>query len=195
MRDGDNNTEVLVQYFKLVTFHDRPPCMTHPTPPIALMMSCDVTWHHWCYVAPPPLHSWTLILWLHFFFYLSLVMSWETFPHSYTSPHIHSWIFEALLNNFISHLSWFKKLSLTHTYPLKTSHELLKHYELLFSELESLIKCWMWIEWIFSQFTFNILWVTLTQKIITHRVSKIHERFWGNVYEQGKVSETMTSER
>ena len=42
------------------------------------------------------------------------------------------------------------------------------------------------IEWIFSQFTFKILWVTLTQKIITHRVSKIHERFWGNVYEQGK---------
>ena len=41
------------------------------------------------------------------------------------------------------------------------------------------------IEWIFSQFTFKILWVTLTQKIITHRVSKIHERFWGNVYEQG----------
>ena len=28
------------------------------------------------------------------------------------------------------------------------------------------------IEWIFSQFTFNILWVTLTQKIITHRVFK-----------------------
>ena len=51
------------------------------------------------------------------------------------------------------------------------------------------------IEWIFSQFTFKILWVTLTQKIITHRVSKIHERFWGNVYEQGKVSQAMTSER
>ena len=33
MRDGDNNTEVLVQYFKLVTLHYRPPCMTHPTPP------------------------------------------------------------------------------------------------------------------------------------------------------------------
>ena len=46
------------------------------------------------------------------------------------------------------------------------------------------------IEWIFSQFTFNILWVTLTKKIITHRVSKIHEWLWGDVYEQGKVSET-----
>ena len=104
------------------------------------------------------------------------------------------------LNNFICHLSWFKKLSLTHTHPLKyhswifktlwviifwvrvthkmlnvnwekihsiilsltchglrnfplththplkTSHEFSKPYELLFSELESLIKCWMWIE-------------------------------------------------
>ena len=74
-----------------------PPCMTHPTPPIMPMMSRDITWHHWCDVARPPLRSWTLILWLHFFFfYLSLVMSWENFPHSYTSPHIHSWIFEAL---------------------------------------------------------------------------------------------------
>ena len=28
------------------------------------------------------------------------------------------------------------------------------------------------------QVTFNILQVTLTQKIITHRLSKIHEWFW-----------------
>ena len=41
-------------------------------------------------------------------------------------------------------------------------------------------------EWIFSQFTFNILWVTLTQKIITHRVLTIHDWFWGDVYESGK---------
>ena len=44
------------------------------------------------------------------------------------------------------------------------------------------------IEWIFMQFTFNILWVTLTQKIITHRVSTIHDWFWGDMYESGKVS-------
>ena len=42
------------------------------------------------------------------------------------------------------------------------------------------------IEWIFMQFTFNILWVTLTQKIITHRVLKIHNWFWGDVYESGE---------
>ena len=35
----------------------------------------------------------------------------------------------------------------------------------------------------------------LTQKIITHRVLKIHEWLWGDVYEQGKVSQAMTSER
>ena len=50
------------------------------------------------------------------------------------------------------------------------------------------------IEWIFMQVTFNFLQVTLTQKIITHRVLKIHKWFWGDVYEQGKVSETMTSD-
>ena len=35
----------------------------------------------------------------------------------------------------------------------------------------------------FSQFKFNILQVTLTQKIITHRLSKIHECIRGDVYE------------
>ena len=44
------------------------------------------------------------------------------------------------------------------------------------------------IEYIFMQFTFNILQVTLIQKIITHRVSKIHEWIWGDLYEWGKVS-------
>ena len=42
------------------------------------------------------------------------------------------------------------------------------------------------IEWIFMQFTFNILWVTLTQKIITCRVLKIHKWIWGDLYEWGK---------
>ena len=45
------------------------------------------------------------------------------------------------LNNFISHLSWFKKLSPTHTHPLTYIHEFSIAYELLFFELESLIKC------------------------------------------------------
>ena len=42
--------------------------------------------------------------------------------------------------------------------------------------------------WIFFQFTFNLLWMTQTQEIITHRVLKIHEWIWGDVYEWGKLS-------
>ena len=40
-----------------------------------------------------------------------------------------------LLNNIICHLSWLKKLSPTHTHPLKTSHEFLRPHQLLFFEL------------------------------------------------------------
>ena len=42
------------------------------------------------------------------------------------------------------------------------------------------------IEWIVFQFTFNLLQMTQTQEIITHRVSKIHDWIWQNVYEWGK---------
>ena len=45
------------------------------------------------------------------------------------------------LNNIICHLSWLKKLFVTHTHPLKTIREFSKPYELLFSDLESLVKC------------------------------------------------------
>ena len=43
------------------------------------------------------------------------------------------------------------------------------------------------IEWIFYQFTFNLLQMTQTQEIINHRVSKIHRWIWGDVYEWDKV--------
>ena len=39
------------------------------------------------------------------------------------------------------------------------------------------------IEWIFMQVIINILWVILTQKLITRRVLKINKWFQGNVYE------------
>ena len=45
------------------------------------------------------------------------------------------------INNFICPLSWLKKLFPAHTHPLKTIREFLKPYELLFSELESIVKC------------------------------------------------------
>ena len=57
---------------------------------------------------------------------------------------------------------------------------------------EKFLKQWQMmdkiIEWIFFQFTFNILWMTQTQEIITHRVLKIHEWIQGDVYEWGEVS-------
>ena len=43
------------------------------------------------------------------------------------------------------------------------------------------------------QFTLNILWVTLTKKLITCRVFKIHKWIWWDMYEWGKFSLTMTS--
>ena len=43
------------------------------------------------------------------------------------------------------------------------------------------------IERIFMQVIINILWVALTQKIITCRVLKIDKWFRGDVYEWGKV--------
>ena len=88
-------------------------------------------------------------------------------PHSYTSPHIHSWIFKTLrviifwvrVTHKMLNVIWekihsiilsvtchgFRNFPLTHTHPLKTIHEFLKPCELLFFELESLIKSWMWI--------------------------------------------------
>ena len=96
----------------------------------------------------------------------------ETFPYSYTSPHNHSWIFETLwviiflvrvthkmlnvnwgknsLNNFISHLSWFQKLSPTHTHPLISIHEFSKHLQVI------------------------IFWVRVTHKMLNVNWEKIH---------------------
>ena len=89
------------------------------------------------------------------------------------APCIHLWIFENLqVINFWVRVTckmlngyWEKIhsiiLSVTchglryfapaHTHPLKTTHEFSKPYELLFSELESLIKCWIWIGKKFTQ--------------------------------------------
>ena len=153
-------------------------------------------------------------------------MAWENFPYSYTSPHIHLWIFEALqviifwgrVTHKMLNVNWEKIHSITlsvtchgfrnfpllthipskpfmnfwnptellfselvtckmlnvnwekihsiilsvtchglrnfapgHTHPLKTIHAFLRPYELLFSELESLIKCWIWIGKKFTQ--------------------------------------------
>ena len=44
-------------------------------------------------------------------------------------------------NNFICHLSFLKKLSLTHTHPLISICEFSKPYEWLFLEFDSFVKC------------------------------------------------------
>ena len=127
----------------------------YDTPPYC---ANDIMWHHWCDVALPPLHSWILILWLYFFFcigksnkihkridtrqcvwvrefyFLHRLMSWNVLLK-----------FKNSLNNFICHLSWLEKISPTHTHSLISICEFLKPYKLLYFELESLIKCWMWI--------------------------------------------------
>ena len=55
------------------------------------------------------------------------------------------------LNNFISHLSWLKKLSPAHTHPLKTHHEFSKPY--------------VWV---------IIFWVRVTHKMLNVNWEKIH---------------------
>ena len=52
------------------------------------------------------------------------------------------WIVKKSLNNFISHLSWLRKLSLTHTHPLISICKFLKPYELLFFEFGSFVNGW-----------------------------------------------------
>ena len=153
-------------------------------------------------------------------------MAWETFPCSYTFPQNLSWIFETLwviifwvrVTHKILNVNWEKihsiilsltchglkrKLSPTHIHPLKTIREFLKPYELLFSELESLIKSWMWIgkkftqlfylslvmawetfpcsykfpqnlSWIFETLWVIIFWVRVTHKMLNVNWEKIH---------------------
>ena len=94
-------------------------------------------------------------------------MAWETLPHSYTSPQNHLWIFKTLwviifwvtvtckmlnLNYEKIHsiilsvtchgLRNFPSLIHIPSYPFLNFQNPMSYY---FFELESLIKCWMWI--------------------------------------------------
>ena len=71
------------------------------------------------------------------------------------------------LNNFICHLSWFKKFPPTHTHPLVSIREFSKPYELLFLEFESFIKGWMWIAY-FS-------WPTPSHLCMAHLTPPLHD--------------------
>ena len=165
MRDGDNNTEVLVQYFKLVTLHDRPPLYDTPHPPYH---ADDVTWHHvtslvWCSLTPimfldplfcgciffflsvtchvlrkfPSTHTHPLISIHEFFEALQVIIFWVRVIHKMLNVNwekIHS-IILCVTCHGLRNFPW-----LIHI-PSKSVMNCWKPYELLFSELESLIKC------------------------------------------------------
>ena len=125
---------------------------------------------------------------------------------------IHKWFWGDVYEweeSFLSHDKWqrniiewiFFPIHIQHLYEWLLTQKIITHrvskiHEWFWGNVyeagEKFLKPWQVtdkiIEWIFSQFTFNILWVTLTQKIITHRVSKMHDWFWGDVYEWEKVS-------
>ena len=96
-------------------------------------------------------------------------LSWlkKLCPCSYTSPQNHSWIFKTLwviifwvrVTHKMLNVNWekihsiilsvtchgFRNFAPAHTHPLVSIHEFSKPCKLFFFELESLIKCWMWI--------------------------------------------------
>ena len=87
------------------------------------------------------------------------------------------------LNNFIFHLSWLEKLSPAHTHPLISIHEFLKPYKLYF-ELESLIKCWMWIGKKIYSIILSVTCDGLRNfPLLIHIPSKPVMNFWNPMYE------------
>ena len=71
----------------------------------------------------------------------------------------------------------FKKLSPTHTHPLKTICEFSKPYKLLIFELELLIKCWIWIgkKISLNNFIFHLSWFEKLSPTHTHPLKTICE--------------------
>ena len=111
--------------------HDPPhPFMTHsphPTPP-----------HPWYIFGHKGAFFHGL---LHYVSLLWVIIFWVRVTHKMLNVNwekIHSIILSVThhgLRNFAP----------THTHPLKPIREFLKPYQLLFFELESLVKCWMWL--------------------------------------------------
>ena len=72
-----------------------------------------------------------------------------------------------------------RKLSPTHTHPLKTIHEFLTPYQLLFFELESLIKCWCELhENSLNNFICHLSWFKKLSRPLIHIPSKPFMNFW-----------------
>ena len=72
------------------------------------------------------------------------------------------------------HLSWLEKLSSTHTDLLISIREFLKPYELLYFELESLIKCELYKNSL-NNFICHLSWLEKLSPTHTHTLKTIHE--------------------
>ena len=98
-------------------------------------------------------------------------------------------IIEWIIFQFTFNLLWMTQTQ--EIIPCKVS-KIMNGYEEMCMSGGKFLKPWQvrdkMIEWIFFQFTFNLLWMSQTQEIIPCTVLKIHEWKWGDVYEWGKVS-------
>ena len=160
--NGKNSLNDFISYLsflKKIFPHSYTSCHIHSWIFKTLQVILSGVWliHKWLNVNCKQIHLKILSVTCH---------SLRNFPHSYTSCHIHSWIsepyelffleFESFtksqmlmeknsLNDFISYLSFLKKLSPTHTHPAISIHEFSKPYKLFFLEFDSFINGWMLI--------------------------------------------------
>ena len=117
----------------ITPLHDPPhPCMTHPTP---CMTHPTSTWPNPPHPTPPLVHFWAQ----------RSLFPWAASLCLHPTPPLHDTPHPTPPHSFMTHLSWLDKFSPIHTHPLTSICEFWKPYELLFFELESLVKCLMWI--------------------------------------------------
>ena len=105
-------------------------------------------------------------------FYLSLVMVYKTFLHSYTSPHIYSWIFKTLwviifwvrVTCKMLNLNWEK----IHSIILSVTCHGLRNFPLLITHQLIFIQEFFYNLWVI------IFWVRVTHKMLNVNWEKIH---------------------
>ena len=122
--------------------HDPPHSfMTHPTPSWTNPPQPNMThpplhdpWYPFMTHPTPPQHD----LWHPFMNHLPLHYPWHPFMMNVNWEKIQSIILSVPCHGL-------RNFPPAHTHPLKPICEFLTPYQLLFSELESLIKCWVWI--------------------------------------------------
>ena len=134
--------ELLFFEFEVLThptppLHDPPhPFMTHPTP--TPFMTHPIPPHPWYIFGRKGAFFYGL---LHYVSFLWVIIFWVRVTHKMLNVNcikIHSIILSVICHGL-------RNFAPTHTHPLKPIREILKPYQLLFFELESLVKCWMWL--------------------------------------------------